>query len=178
MKKVTPILIAALLLSGCSRNQSASVTSPASVSLGAIVWGQSVEDLQAGLSLGGKTKDSTVIVFHIRNVGDGPIRILKLSSQARFWGQYLPVEVSRSGSVQEYRGPCPDPPPPPHESEYITLDPGEYDSVEASFLPNLWGLVVPFEANVVFIMRCPPEDVKGLWTGVVRSGALAISRSS
>ncbi|MBS3820881.1 MAG: hypothetical protein KGY81_03865 [Phycisphaerae bacterium] len=174
-----------LLLSGCADNQSSDIAAPPVDSEGVIVWGQAVDGIKAGVSLkrtNQKPTPNAILVFHVQNAGDTSVKILKLSSQARFWGHQLSVEIRSSGSVVDYAGPVLEPPPPPGQSEYITLAPGELDSTERTMLLEHWGLVPPVEIDLVFVMRSQTDAVtdavKKLWTGTVRSGVLTISIGS
>jgi len=156
-------------------------------------WGESANGLKARLyvvSTGQQPRASAVLVFHLRNTSDKPIRILKLSAQARSWGEHLPLEIRRSGAILKYQGPVLEPPLPPNESAYITLNPRDVDSIEVTFVPEHWKLAAPFEAQAVFVFKqtlqeektVGPYDhdkrqwrtVSGLWTGEARSQAATV----
>jgi hypothetical protein len=156
-------------------------------------WGESANGLQARLKLkttSQQPRASAVLVFHLRNTGDKPIRILKLSAQSRFWGECLPLKIRSSGAILKYQGPVLEPPSPPNESAYITLKPGDVDSTEATFVPEHWKLAVPFEAQAVLVFKQTLGEVKtvgpydhekkqwrtvgGLWTGEARSQAVRV----
>ncbi|MCX6879654.1 MAG: hypothetical protein NTW21_38490 [Verrucomicrobia bacterium] len=158
-----------------------------------VAWGEPATGLQAGLTLKSTSREpkaSAVLAFHLRNAGDRPVKILKLAAQARFFGEYLPLEIRSSGTILKYQGPLLEPPLPPDESEYITLNPGDADSTEVTFVPEHWKLVVPFETQAVFVFNqtlgeektVGPYDhdkrqwktVGGLWTGEARSQAVTV----
>ncbi len=199
MKRVLSVLLGSLLLSGCADNQSPVGAAPANISAGTstIAWGQSVNGLQAGLSLKSTDRErkvNSIVVFHLQNVGTKPVRMLKLSSQAMFWGEYLPIEVRANGALLKYKGNLLDPGPPPNRSEFIYLQPSQSDSVEAQFLPANWGLMPPFDAELIFVFKNDLREdttvrpynhetkkwttVSGLWTGEARSKTVHVRMGS
>lgn len=161
-----------------------------------VAWGAPADGLQAGLTLKSTSRAprvSAVLVLHLRNASDQPVRILKLASQARYWGACLPLDIRSSGVTLKFQGPNLEPPPLPNESEFITLDPGDSDSTGVTFAPQHWNLTVPFDVQAVFLFKqtlsestAGPFDqstrqwrtVGGLWTGETRSRAVGISISN
>jgi beta-lactamase regulating signal transducer with metallopeptidase domain/HEAT repeat protein len=144
-------------------------------------WGEAVKGLQAGIEFKRMTPDPSpkaLLLLQVRNVGDKPLRLLSLPAQARFWGQYLPLDVTVGNRVKDYQGPVNDPGPAPAESEYIYLVPGQISGVEVSMDPTLWKVADPAQATVAFVFANlsevddpgkPYARIEGLWTGTARS---------
>jgi hypothetical protein len=186
MKKALSVLAVSLMLSGCADNRNVSGDN--------IAWGQSVDGLQAGLislkATSREPKANAILVFHLRNTGSKPVRIMKLSSQAQFWGEYLPIEVRANGAFMKYEGPVLEPRKPPDQSEFIYLQPKQTNSVEVQFFPGNWKLMPPYGAEVTFVFKNDRREeetvrtynhetkewttVSDLWTGESRSGAVHV----
>jgi hypothetical protein len=175
---ILPILLTALLATECCCSETVGVSSQA---LSAVGWGSPTNGLQAGISFhpavqGQQT--NLVLTFHLRNVGKEPIRILKLASQAMFWGDCLPLEVRDGGKVARYQGPVLEPPPQPAEEKYILLKPGDIDTVNVEPVARYWGLQPEVEVEVTFVFRNISFENKGLWTGEARSGTIKVKLGS
>ncbi|KPK45030.1 MAG: hypothetical protein AMK72_11460 [Planctomycetes bacterium SM23_25] len=156
-----------------------------------ISWGEPTSGLQAGLRVNALIERPTLqamLVLSVRNAGSKPFRLLRLETQKRFWCG-LPIEVKVNGKILPYRGRMIEPPPPPHISEYIDLAPGAVDSTEVQMLAADWELQKLRGAEITFTYanehatRDPYPfneearkytKVEGLWTGVARSGTVAL----
>jgi len=150
-------------------------------------WGTPVNGLQAGLDfLGffvGEFKAFVKLRFRLRNAGDNPVRVLRLSARAHYWGENLPIEVKVGQEQLKYRGPVLTPPPPPGPEQYIQLAPGEIDSVDVEMNPAHWGVkdLSKATAAFIFINRNEREDlgprwpvITGLWIGTARSVPISL----
>ncbi|NQT38692.1 MAG: biotin/lipoyl-binding protein, partial [Planctomycetes bacterium] len=153
-------------------------------------WGSPVNGLQAGLDLERPAQAATGnlrLLFRLRNAGDKPAGVLRLSAQARFWGENLPIEVIdlRDGrKVMKYRGPVLEPPPPPPSEQYIQLAPGGIDSVEVEMNPAHWGTEDLSKVHAGFIFSNAHETenpgpgwpvITGLWTGRAMSPRIPLA---
>lgn len=152
-----------------------------------LLWGYAENGLRAGLDLeqpamesGGKIK----LLFRLHNEGNKPVRILHLASQAKYWGQMLPLQVVYDHKIMKYRGPVLEPLKPPSPSEYVELAPGETDSVEVMMDPANWGVEAPSKAGADFVFENTDEKVapgrgwpviRGLWTGRIRSHRIGLA---
>jgi hypothetical protein len=167
--------------SACEDAATQSATQP-----GEQAWGTAVNGLQSGLDFlgfAGESKEKLKLRFRLRNVGDKPVRVLRLSVRASFWGENRPLEVKVGSEVLKYRGPVLTPPPPPRPACYIYLAPGEIDSVEAEMNPARWGVKDPSKATAAFIFTNMNEKedlgprwpvITGLWTGTARSAPISL----
>jgi hypothetical protein len=172
------------VISACEKDAATqSATQP-----GEQAWGTPVNGLQAGLDfLGffvGEFKAFAKLRFRLRNAGDNPVRVLRLSAQVRIWGENLPIEVKVGSEVLKYRGPVLEPLPPPHPEQYIYLAPGEIDSVDVEMNPAHWGVKDLSKATAAFIFTNMNEKVEpgpgypvitGLWTGTARSAPIPLA---
>jgi hypothetical protein len=152
-----------------------------------LLWGTAVNGLEAGLDMEQPAEgpDGKLhLLFRLRNVGDKPVRVLRLSAQACFWGENLPIEVRVGRDEMKYRGPVLEPPPPPAPEQYAQLAPGEIDSVEVEMDPAHWGVKDLAKATAAFIFTNRNEKVEpgrgwpvitGLWTGTARSGRILLA---
>jgi len=151
-------------------------------------WGTPVNGLQAGLDfLGffvGEFKAFAKLRFRLRNAGDKPVRVLRLSARAHYWGENLPIEVKVGQEQLKYRGPVLTPPPPPGPEQYIQLAPGEIDSVDVEMNPAHWGVKDLSKATAAFIFINRNEReylgprwpvITGLWTGTARSVPISLA---
>lgn len=151
-------------------------------------WGRPVNGLQSGLDfLGffvGESKAIVKLRFRLRNSGDKPVRVLRLSARARYWGENLPLEVKVGSEVLKYRGPVLEPPPSPGPACYIYLAPGQTDSAEVEMNPAHWGVKDLSKATAVFIFTNMNEKedlgprwpvITGLWTGTARSAPVSLA---
>jgi HEAT repeat protein len=152
-----------------------------------LAWGFTVYGLQAGLDLKEVLKGpqpGAVLRFRLRNAGDKPVRILRLSEQKQFWGENPPLQVKVDGKLLQYRGPVLEPLAPPPASAYNHLGPGEIDSVDATLVARHWGLADPAKAEAVFVYvlrsRIAPGGlggpIDGLWAGEARSIHVSLGR--
>ena len=158
---------------------------------GAIALGEPANGLRAGIAVVDVADDPTprvTVRLLLRNVGEKPVRILKLSAAKCFWPGF-PVEVEVNGKIRKYKGPVLEPPLPPSITDFIHLAPGMTDSTQTSLLLTDWMLEGASSVDVTFVYRegsgeslASPFDrqakswrkVSGLWTGEVRSGAVKI----
>lgn len=150
------------------------------------LWGTAVNSLQAGVDFEGLTageKPKAKLLLRMRNDGDKPIRILRLSSRVLFWGEALPLEIRAERKTMPYGGPVLTPPPPPGPNEYITLAPNEIDAVEVEMNPAHWGVDGKSQFGVGFVLKNTLEKVDpgpgwpvvaGLWTGRAMSGVITV----
>ena len=169
------------VISACKDAATQPATQP-----GEQAWGTAVNGLQAGLDflgLAGESKTKVNLRFRLRNAGDKPIRVLRLSVRAHSWGDNLPIEVRVSSDVLKYHGPVLTPPPPPPPACYIYLAPGQTDSVEAEMNPAHWGVKDLSKATAAFIFTNMNEKeepgpgypvITGLWTGTARSAPISL----
>ncbi|NBB80954.1 MAG: hypothetical protein GVY36_16160 [Verrucomicrobia bacterium] len=166
------LLATVLMVVGCAKQSPAPAAARTQEPSVSVAWGEQVRGLQAGLSLKGvskKPRTSVTLVLHVRNASESPLRILKLSSRATFWGECLPLDVSSAGTPRKYQGPVLEPPPPPPDSAYAYLQPGATDSVKVTMYPEHWKLAPSTEAEVAFVFQNQLQDVEDLWVGVARS---------
>jgi len=151
-------------------------------------WGTPVNGLQAGLDfLGffvGEFKAFAKLRFRLRNAGDKPVRVLRLSARAHYWGENLPIEVKVGSEVLKYRGPVLEPPLPPGPESYVYLAPGGIDSVDVEMNPAHWGAQDLSKATAAFVFtnRNEKEDlgprwpvITGLWIGTARSVPISLA---
>jgi len=153
---------------------------PPEESSSSIAWGEEANGLQAGLSFKGtskKPRPRVTLGLHVRNMSESPLRILKLSCQAMFWGECIPLEVRVAGACHRYQGPVLEPPPPPPESKHVYLEPATSDSVEVAMFPEHWTITPSVEAEVTFVFQSRLQDVKDLWSGLARSGVVRVKMS-
>jgi hypothetical protein len=170
------LLVTVLAISNCTKQSQEQAPVTSGKSADTVVWGEQVNGLQAGLSLKDTDKGpkmSVTLVLHLRNAGDKPIRILKLAANAAFWGPNLPLEVKVKDSLRKYQDLVLEP-PPPAESEYIYLKPGDTDSVEVLMFFKHWNLTSSDKAEILFVYQNQLKDAKDLWTGLARSGILEV----
>jgi hypothetical protein len=185
-----------LLLVGCANQPMNAVNSHERDTSHRIAWGEDVNGLMAGISMLGISKEHKMgikLVLYIHNTIDRPIKLLKLSSEALFWGEYLPIEVRVDDTLINYQGMVLLPPEPPGESDYINLQPGDTDLVEVLLRLENWKLEPPVEVKLVFVFinisktsiaypYYPQEkkwtEVRDLWIGKVRSGVIRVSIGS
>ena len=175
------LLTTLLIIVSCAKQSPAPADPGAEEPSVTVAWGEQVKGLQAGLLFDGmskKPRTSVRLVLQVRNASESPIRILKLSSQATFWGECLPLEVRIAGALRKYQGPVLEPPPPPPDSAYIYLRPGASDLVEVTMFPEHWGLAALAEAEITFVFQNRSQDVRNLWAGVARSGTLRVKIDS
>jgi hypothetical protein len=181
-----------LILVGCANQPMSTLKTHKGDTSVRIAWGDDVNGLMAGISMLGISKQhkaSIKLALYIRNTSKRPIKLLKLSSEASFWGEYLPIEVRVDDNLIEYQGMVLIPPEPPGESDYIYLQPGETDSVEVLLRLENWKLKPPVVVKLVFIFTninkisiaypyYPQEqkwtEISELWTGKVRSRVIIV----
>lgn len=179
-------ILSVLLLAALAVPTALILTARAPEPASRVHWGQAVKGLQAGLSVrrvAAWPEAAVTLGFHLRNIGDKPVRIRALRIQKLFWGHLLPLEVKLAGKALGYRGPVLTPPPPPPGGGYAELAPGKSWSVEAVFLPKHWGRVDPTGLEIIyrFANRQARDEVPGyysvggLWTGQLRSGVVVLS---
>jgi len=154
------------------------------------LWGTIVNGLHVGLDVErpAAAPDGKIrLLFRMRNVGDKPVRVLRLSAQARSWGEHLPIEVKVGRARMKYRGPVLEPPPPPGPEQYVQLKPGEIDSIEVMMNPAHWGVKDLSKAAAAFVFtnargKVAPGSgasvITGLWTGTVRSTRIPLAVES
>jgi beta-lactamase regulating signal transducer with metallopeptidase domain len=153
-------------------------------------WGEAANGLQAGLDVNGLTNDAkpkVKMVLRVKNAGKNPVKILGLATQAREWGENIPLTVSEAGEAKPYRGPFNDPGPPPPASAYITLAPEQVDSVEVTMDPAWWNVkdLAKAEAGFNFVNLSAKEDhgpgwekIEGLWVGKAASPRVPLAATA
>lgn len=106
----TLAVLAAVPLAGCGQPSSSMPAAPRPAAP-SIAWGEPVKGLQAGISIkkatGGPYSD-VKLVFHLRNAGVKPRRILKLSAARNYctyWQSMRHVEVKAGGRIVPNRRP-------------------------------------------------------------------------
>jgi hypothetical protein len=190
------LIVILLVLVGCNNKPYGTVETNKGKTPAEISWGDEVNGLTAGISMlgtSGNPVSGIKLSFYIRNTSQKPIRLLKLSSQKRYWGEHLPVDVSVAGILVRYQGYVLVPPEPPSDSEYIYLQPSETDSVEVLMSPENWKLQRLVDVQIFFVFDIKTEtdiaypynpqekkytEIKGLWTGTVRSGIIRVNIGS
>jgi len=169
------------VISACEDAATQPATQP-----GEHAWGTAVNGLQSGLDFLGFVGESQTKVnlrFRLRNAGDKPVRVLRLSARAHYWGENLPIEVRVGHDQMKYRGPVLEPLPPPSPACYIYLAPGAIDTVEAEMNPAHWGVKDLSKATAAFIFTNMNEKedpgprwpvITGLWTGIAKSAPISL----
>ena len=154
---------------------------------GNTAWGEDVNGLQVGIAvLGPVDCRPERMRFRLcqRNVGEAPLRVLKMDSRRRYYlGLYEVMVDGKPVRCTMALYAKPDPPP----SAYFDLATGEEDSAsEMLMLADGWDMRPPCTAEIRLVVRNERPaivahdaegravSVSGLWTGTARSGPVAV----
>ena len=168
------LLVVAMLLGGCrARLQDASRTRQ-------LQWGEPVDGLQAGLAVNHYRADRKAwlsVTYAIRNAGETPLRVMSLRHYAgstRFFPTRGPLIVDARGRQPYWIAPLDEPPPP--ESAYDLLEPGQQATLTGGIDPGHYRLGGTFDAELTFVYEVhpppsdtAPEGAAPMWTGRAES---------
>jgi hypothetical protein len=145
-----------------------------------VQWGEPVDGLQAGLAVNHYRSDRKAwlgVTYAIRNAGETPLRVMGLRHYAgntRFFPTRGPLIVKARGQKAKWIAPQDEPPPP--ESAYDLLEPGQQATVRGGIDPGHYRLGGTFDAELTFVYEVhpPPSDTAPegavpVWTGRAES---------